>query len=144
MFSHIPKNKRVPVQIRYSAESGMKPYFLTVAKKIKENHPDVILNKIVLPKEEGSGGEGDVVGSNPTFEVVVDGKVVIRGPSGNRSGRSKTAGAMSIFVSGEELDQAISRARKRRRPATVYGEDGKNVRLEMLKTKAKSHRHYND
>eukprot|EP00428_Durinskia_dybowskii_P014421 CAMPEP_0170219276 /NCGR_PEP_ID=MMETSP0116_2-20130129/9318_1 /TAXON_ID=400756 /ORGANISM="Durinskia baltica, Strain CSIRO CS-38" /LENGTH=247 /DNA_ID=CAMNT_0010469939 /DNA_START=298 /DNA_END=1041 /DNA_ORIENTATION=- len=124
------QSKRVPVAIRYSADSGMKPYFLTVAKKLKEAHPDVILDRVILPKVEVGDGKPEVA---PTFEVMVDGKVVI--PTVGRKDRDGLGGTI-IFVSMQELDVAISRARRRRRPTTVYGEEEANVRLEILKAKA--------
>ena len=123
----------------------MKPYFLTVAKRLKEKHPDVILDKVILPKIEGGGiGGGDHGGggshqgganrgNNPIFEVMVDGKVVI--PTVGKKDRDGMGGHI-IFVSMQELDLAISRARRRRRPSTVYGEEEANVRLEILKAKA--------
>lgn len=109
----------------------MKPYFLTVAKKLKDAHPDIILDKVILPKVEMSGEKAET--ARPTFEVMVDGKVVI--PTVGKKDRDSLGGNI-IFVSMQELEVAISRARRRRRPSTVYGEDESNVRLEMLKAKA--------
>lgn len=108
----------------------MKPYFLTVAKKLKEAHPDIILDRVILPKVEVGDGKAEVA---PTFEVMVDGKVVI--PTVGKKDRDGMGGHI-IFVSMQELEVAISRARKRRRPSSVYGEDEGNIRLEMLKAKA--------
>eukprot|EP00977_Amphora_coffeiformis_P019552 scaffold7349_cov173-Amphora_coffeaeformis.AAC.33 len=115
------QGKRVIVTIRYSGEAGLKPYFLTAAKKIKASHPDVILERrqIADMVKEDPGAE-------PSFEILVDGKVVV----GNNKSRSRKkignvdlSRSQSIFVSMQELDLAISRARRRRRPATtVYGE----------------------
>ena len=119
--------------IRYSADSGMKPYFLTVAKKLKESHPDIILDKVILPKVVI--GDGKTEASRPTFEVMVDGKVVVPTPGKKDRDRDGILGN-TFFVSMQELDVAISRARRRRRPSTVYGEDESNVRLEILKAKA--------
>ncbi len=116
--------------IRYSADSGMKPYFLTVAKRLKETHPDIILDKVILPKVEVGDGKAEVT---PTFEVMVDGKVII--PTVGKKDRDGMGGHI-IFVSMQELEVAISRARRRRRPSSVYGEEEANVRLEMLKAKA--------
>lgn len=117
--------------MRYSAESGLKPYYLTVAKKIKEAYPDVMFDTVVLPKvqmsENNSGNDG------VTFEVIVDGKIVVRSP-----GRKGSYGIenMHVFVNMQEVEAAIVRARKRRRPQTFYGEDDSNARLEMLKNKS--------
>ena len=130
----LPKSRRVPVVIRYSADSGMKPYFLTVAKKLKDSHPDIILDKVILPKIMPTGdGKPEI---SPTFEVMVDGKVII--PTVGKKDRIGSGGSAGkiVFVSMEELDTAISRARRRRRPSTVYGDDEGNARLEILKAKA--------
>mmetsp|Transcript_22014 Transcript_22014/g.49328 ORF Transcript_22014/g.49328 Transcript_22014/m.49328 type:complete len:356 (+) Transcript_22014:201-1268(+) len=40
-FSVEENKKRVPVTIRYSEDSGLKPYYLTVAKRVKDQYPDV-------------------------------------------------------------------------------------------------------
>lgn len=141
MFS---QKKRVPVTIRYSAESGLKPYYLTVAKRVKDQYPDVLIERVELSDEgtETADGESNGIG---TFEVEVDGKIVVR--TNNQRAGTQTG---SIFVSMAEMDLAITRARKRRRPTTVYGEDGKFIRnisgdiqdetvksrLEVLKQKA--------
>ncbi|KAI2497716.1 hypothetical protein MHU86_16798 [Fragilaria crotonensis] len=125
------QDKRVVVTIQYSAESGMKPYFLTVAKKIKASHPDVILEKRILPAPN-EGGE-------PTFEVVVDDKVVVGKNNARmqRLGSDKiiqdSTGGMSVFVSMGELDLAISKARRRRRPTTMYGKENESNIRDMLR-----------
>jgi hypothetical protein len=112
------QNKRVVVTIRYSANSGLKPYFLTMAKKLKTSHPDIIIERRILPKE--SGGEPII------FEVIVDGKIVV-GKSGRtrkaKVARIESTQSKSIFVSMAEIDIAISRARRKQRPTTVYGDD---------------------
>ena len=123
------QQKRVPVIIRYSAESGLKPYYLTVAKRVKDMYPDVLLERVVTTgsssdgadNNDGKGGDSKknynmgAIGPSASFEVVVDGKVVVR------TQRTQTG---SVFVSMAEMDIAILRARKRRRPSTVYGENG--------------------
>lgn len=123
------QSKRVPASIRFSADSGLKPYYLTVAKKIKDAYPDVVLDKIVLPKvqmnDSGSSNNNDL-----TFEVIVDGKVVVRT---DRKGHYDN---MHVFVSMQEIDAAVMRARKKRRPQTVYGEEESSARLQVLKNKA--------
>lgn len=112
------QGKRVVVSIRYSGEAGLKPYFLTAAKKIKASHPDVILERRQMADIDREDPTDE-----PCFEILVDGKVVV----GNTKSRSRkkigTDVQQSIFVSMQELDLAISRARRRRRPSTtVYGE----------------------
>lgn len=116
------QEKRVVVTIQYSGESGFRPYFLTVAKKIKASHPDVIIERRILPPVVADANGGGAV-----FEVLVDGKVVV-GKTRSRKPRER-----SVFVSMQELDVAVSRARRRRRPTTVYGED---VDLDKITDKA--------
>ena len=156
LFPSLPlvlQSKRVPVSIRYSADSGLKPYFLTVAKRIKETFPDVLLERVILPKmdigESGFTSSGDTSFAGSTFEVLVDGKAVVKtAPTGGRKSSPYFAGgnSMTVFVSMDELEMAVGRARRKRRPSTVYGEDGStdilvdnmsNIpRLEALKNKA--------
>lgn len=125
------QDKRVVVTIQYSAESGMKPYYLTVAKKIKSTHPDVILEKRILPALN-EGGE-------PTFEVIVDEKVVVGKNNARiqRLGSDKviqdSTGGMSVFISMAELDIALTKARRRRRPQTMYGKEDDSRIREMLR-----------
>jgi len=135
--------KCVPVQIRYTANSGLRPYFLTVARRLKADYPDVLIERTLLTKSDSGGGgisggssSGATDSESGLFEVVIDGRAVVRLSSG-RKGVAGTDGGMTIFVSMEEVDQAIGRARRRRRPSTVYGEENEtNVRLEVLKNKA--------
>ena len=108
-------------------------------------YPDVLIERVEITGEETekkADGEAESMG---TFEVVVDGKLVVR------TNNQRVGNNGSIFVSMAEMDLAITRARKRRRPSTVYGEDGKFIRkidagdiqdetvksrLEVLKQKA--------
>jgi hypothetical protein len=112
------QDKRVVVTIRYSGESGLRPYFLTVAKKLKAYHPDVVIERRILPSVEPADGNAEAV-----FEILVDGKVVIG--KKNRTRRQRVSmdlkKSRSVFVSMHELDIALSRARRRRRPTTAYG-----------------------
>lgn len=125
------QEKRVCVTIQYSGESGLKPYYLTVAKKIKASHPDILIEKRILPA---------ILGVGPIFEIMVDGKAVVgkNNASIQALGGDKTmpdlTGGLSVFVSMSELDVAIGKARRRRRPTTMYGSKEENaVRLEMLR-----------
>ena len=88
----LTQKKRVPVTIRYSEDSGLKPYYLTVAKRVKEQYPDVLIERIELSDNGAGDGSSDPsTGYSPgTFEVVVDGKIVVR---------SKRTPTGSIFVS---------------------------------------------
>jgi len=123
------QKKRVPITIRYSAESGLKPYCLTVAKRVKDAYPDVFIERVEIddgPMENA----GDPSHPGGTFEVIVDGKLVVR--------TQKVTGAQRscvIFVSMSEMDVAITRARKRRRPSTVYGEHGIDASYDALDSK---------
>lgn len=137
------QEKRVKVTIRYSAYAGLRPFYLTVADQIKSYHPDVLLERRILPKVgSDAGGDGAV------FEVFVDGKIVIgkkktmflkvssksssssdkgetddndkRSDKNNQSGEINFAGGRSIFVSMEKLEQELVKARKKRRPSTMY------------------------
>jgi len=127
------QDKRVVVTIRYSGGSGLKPYYLTVAKRIKMSHPDVLIEKRILPALDPDTKE------EPTFEVLVDGKVCVgKGKIqiqklGSKSNVEDMTGGMSVFVSMQELDTIISKARRRRRPNTLYGDDPARIDLEMLR-----------
>ena len=136
------QEKRVKVTIRYSASSGLRPFYLTVADKIKSYHPDVLLERRVVPKVGSDAGEQGLI-----FEVLVDGKVIVgkkktmflkvRTSSSsssanndkgddedkrreNQSGEVNFAGGRSIFISMEKLEQELVKARKKRRPSTMY------------------------
>ena len=125
--------------IRYSAEAGLRPFYLTVANRIKDAHPDALLEKRILPP---------VSGEEAVFEIVVDGKTVIgkkktkmlkvpsrgsrkggdsdsKGDPDDGDGAAAPGGAdiasgRSVFVSMEKLDQELAKARRRRRPNTAY------------------------
>jgi hypothetical protein len=126
------------VTISYTSLHGLRPYYLTILKKIKESNPDVIVERIVLPYAQ------DDVFEDTVFEVMVDGKVVI-GKSHSkymtvrRSGNDDVANnkvfGMSVYVSMEDVNVAIGKARKKRRPSTTYTPEDreKALRLEMLK-----------
>ena len=106
------QDKRVVVTIRYSGDAGLKAYFLTIVKKLKASHPDVMIERRILADVEVDDDEA-------TFEVLVDGRNVLgRGKKQKAVDMSKSR---SVFVSMHELDLAISRARRRRRPSTAYG-----------------------
>jgi hypothetical protein len=137
------QEKRVKVTIRYSSSAGLRPFYLTVADQIKSYHPDVLLERRILPKVGSDAGGGEAV-----FEVLVDGKIVIgkkktmflkvssksssssdkgetddndkRSDKNNQSGEINFAGGRSIFVSMEKLEQELVKARKKRRPSTMY------------------------
>jgi len=131
------QEKRVNVKIRYSNVQGLRPFYLTVATLIKSRHGDVVLEKELLPVV---GEEGE---EEPVFEIIIDGKTV---PSRNNyqpvtaNDRKNLANGLSVFIPMEEVNAAIAKARRRRRPTTtvyaqsVEADDGKtSVRLEMKK-----------
>lgn len=125
------QDKRVVVTIRYSQGAGLRPYFLTVAKKIKSSHPDVVLERLILPGLLDADEEA-------TFEVLVDGRVVVgKGRSSKQKvGLVDMTHARSVFVSMKELDVAIARSRRKRRPSTAYGGEKSPsgvARKEMLR-----------
>ena len=160
-------SKRVPVEIRYnSQQGGLRPFFLTVAKKIKAHYPDVVVQKTDLATA-GVGGESP--GDSMVFEVLVDGRPVVgkaetkrqsisRSDSGGgSSGSSSSGGAsgdgpkqpvdlangISVYVSMAEIDMAITKARRKRRPSTTYSQQGEDmggegvsvIRLEVLRSR---------
>ena len=136
LSNRILKDKRVSITIRYTDDSGLKPYYLTVAKKIKESYPDVRLTKDILPAAEIGENSGE---DDAQFEVIVDGKTIVGNQKkGRRERYGSGRGDVSVFVSISELDLAIKRARKKRRPTTVYGEQASSLRLEMLRHRPSS------
>ena len=167
-------SKRVPVEIRYnSQQKGLRPFFLTVAKKIKTNYPDVVVQKTDLATTGGGGGGGETIPADSTstaLEVLVDGRPVVgkaetkrqsisRSDSGGGSkGSSSSGGAsvdapqqqpvdlangISVYVSMQEIDSAITKARRKRRPSTTYSQQGDDagsegvsaIRLEVLRAR---------
>ena len=142
------QERRVVITVRYTQDSGLKPYFLTVAKKIKSSHPDVIIERKVLPKDKKNDDDGE----SAIFEVCVDTKVVVgRRYNNRRSTRSLGRVDMSstssrrntIFVNMQELDVAISRARRKRRPNTTYGENSPTTGGTLIGTMNTSRRTLN-
>mmetsp|Transcript_9351 Transcript_9351/g.17604 ORF Transcript_9351/g.17604 Transcript_9351/m.17604 type:complete len:281 (-) Transcript_9351:46-888(-) len=135
----LAKEKRVHVTIKYSNIPGLRPYFLTIANKIKSLNPDVIVEKQILPIAE------DDVLDETVFEVLVDDKVVVGKSSAKfqpvrRSGKEEVnknkVYGMSVYVSMGDVNAAIGKARKKRRPTTSYlpeEEREKAIRLEMLR-----------
>lgn len=135
------QDKRVQVKIRYSEAPGLRPYFLTVAKKIKMHNPDVIVEKVILPAIDD-----DAVLEDTVFEVIVDGKIVIGKPrtkwcNVRRSGKDEIDNnkmfGMSFYVSMEDVNVAIGKARKKKRPnTTVYAPEdrARSIGLEMLRS----------
>ena len=118
------------ITIIFTENSGLWPFFLTAANRIKMAYPDVLIEKRVLPRA-GQGGDNapDV---NSIFEIQVDGRKI----AGNGANKKLSNSVGTAFVPMKELELAISRARKRRRPTTFYGKQNENseaVRLDMLR-----------
>jgi len=105
------QEKRVVVTIQYNANSGLRPYFLTAAKRIKERHPDVVIEKLILPEPDEP--------ADRVFAISVDGKVAVGGKQ--RSRGEDGDGHRHVFVSLEELGFAIEKARRKKRPHSSYG-----------------------
>jgi len=120
------QDKRVVVTICYSGGSGLRPYFLSAAKRIKAAFPDVVIERRILPSVVN--GNEDTAAS--VFQILVDGKEAIGKVRSNRnikfasSAKSLFANKKIVYVSMEHLGFAISRARRRRRPNTSYIGDG--------------------
>lgn len=83
-------------------------------------------------------------GEAASFDVLVDGKV-IAGTSQLGKGRKQrlsadsTAGP-SVFVSMYDFDLAIAKARRKRRPSTLYGDEKKKGAMrQMLKKNQDTH-----
>ena len=113
------QEKRVVVSFRFTDLPYLRPYFLTFSSKLKKAHSDIILEQRVLPVVDAA--------AQPIFEVLVDGKIVIGGGSSRErhvlGGRVDVQNTQSVYVSMEQLGLAIGKARKRRRPTTVYGDE---------------------
>jgi hypothetical protein len=112
------QEKRVVVSFRYTDVPYLKPYFLTVASRLKKRHADILIEKKKLPLVDSN--------SNPIFEVLVDGKIVIGAQGSTRqerilAGRVDVDKTQSVFISMEQLGNAIAKARKRKRPTNGYG-----------------------
>jgi hypothetical protein len=105
------QEKRVKVTIRYSAEAGLRPFYLTVANEIKSAHPDVLLEKRILPRVGG--------GDEAVFEVIVDGRTIIGKKktrmlkvsssisSSSRGGGSKSSSSSSMSNGDEDDDDIV-------------------------------------
>lgn len=152
------QERRVIVTVRYTNGCGLKPYFLTVAKKIKQSYPDVMIERILL---YGGGGSKNlkkndyyINDDDTVFEVCVDTKVIV-GRSSRRNTRKKKSKSSfvlggydtisssnrrrSIYVSMKEIDLAIARARRKRRPnSTLYNYNNNNLVIATSATSTSS------
>ena len=100
------QEKRVVVCFRFTEAPYLKPYFLTIASKLKKQHSDIIIETRALPMVDAN--------AQPIFELLVDGKVVMGGASGGRErhilgGRVDVANTQSVFVSMEQISLAINK-----------------------------------
>ena len=115
---------------------------MTTAKKIKDSNPDVIVEKRIIPRTEEHKDEETL------FEVLVDNRVVIGKPQCKWQGVTRSASGkdnddtinqvfgMSVYISMTDINEAIAKARRKRRPNTAYAQHGKMMRrvgLEILK-----------
>lgn len=97
------------------------------------------MEKVVLPT-----AEDDVI-EDTVFEVLIDGKAVVGKSRGKFQNVRRTNNVsisenkvygMSVYVSMEDVNVAIGKARKKRRPSTtVYTPEdrARSIGLEMLK-----------
>jgi hypothetical protein len=113
------QEKRVVVTFRYTDVPYLRPYFLTVASRLKKCHADILIEKKKLPLVDSN--------AHPIFEVLVDGKMVVGAQGSTRqerilAGRVDVDKTQSVFISMEQLGTAIAKARKRRRPTNGYGQ----------------------
>jgi len=149
------QEKRVVVTIRYSGSSGLKSMYLTAAAKIKQLHPDVLIIRDIVTEGSDENGTGSQNAGKKVFEILVDGKRVAGDKDLNNSRQKGNNMGMNtsgiVFVSMRELDVAINKSRKKRRPNTVYESerilgvssanseigDSSAVRLEYLKALSK-------
>lgn len=120
------------VTIMYNSGSVLRTFYLTAAKIIKQSFPDILIEKRVLPAVEGD--------EKGTFEIQVDGKIVVNNK--NRVNSKEVTGSQNVFVSMDTISSMIAKARRRRRPNTVYemekvdGMDAAAVRLEMMRQRS--------
>lgn len=77
---------------------------------------------------------GDAHGDAALFEILVDDKIVVGNQRSRKQRGVGEGGDGSVYVSMQEMDLAISKARRKRRPSTLYGEEpSAGLRLEMLR-----------
>ena len=61
------QEKRVIVTIQYSEDAGLRPYYLTVAKKVKASHPDVLIERRILPSVGDESSEATFEGTRASL-----------------------------------------------------------------------------
>lgn len=98
--------------------------YLTAAAKIKQLHPDVLIIRDIVIEGSDENGTGSQNAGKKVFEILVDGKRVAGDKDLNNSRQKGNNMGMNtsgiVFVSMRELDVAINKSRKKRRPNTVY------------------------
>eukprot|EP00593_Proboscia_inermis_P003007 CAMPEP_0171296908 /NCGR_PEP_ID=MMETSP0816-20121228/5634_1 /TAXON_ID=420281 /ORGANISM="Proboscia inermis, Strain CCAP1064/1" /LENGTH=138 /DNA_ID=CAMNT_0011770745 /DNA_START=185 /DNA_END=601 /DNA_ORIENTATION=+ len=136
-----------------------------MSKHIKKSFPDVLLEKKRLPPPLGNKNDDT---NDLTFDVLVDGKIVI-GRAGRRvqsttGGGSRPNGnggfegedddlgnspGVSVYVNMADMEAAISKARRKRRPNTLYeriesesgeskGQTTPSMRLDVMRKQNQS------
>lgn len=98
--------------------------YLTAAAKIKQLHRDVLIIRDIVTEGSDENGTGSQNAGKKVFEILVDGKRVAGDKDLNNSRQKGNNMGMNtsgiVFVSMRELDVAINKSRKKRRPNTVY------------------------
>ena len=131
------------VTFRYSQMDGMRPYFLTLADQIKTAFPDVTIDRQILPYSQEENTSEDAI-----FEVIIDGRTIVGKTQSkwqpvrrNGTDNMNRAFGMSVFVSMNDVETAIVKARRKKRPSsTIYAQDetmNASMRLEGLKRSEK-------
>lgn len=133
------QEKRVVVTIIYTEKSGLRPFFITAARRIKAAQPDVLIVKRVLPLARPPDRVDSLPGHKAVFEIQIDGKRFVSNMSNKRLSNSVSSGTPYVYIPMKELENSLLKARKKKRPATFYGSGNnpkESVRLEMLDRKS--------
>merc|ERR1711933_617363 len=98
------QEKRVVVTICYREGLNHRPFFLTASKKIKDEFPDVLIEKRIL----SNLGEDTTESIVTPLEILVDGRLV----AGKKRNKKQPIPITSpfMFISMRELDIAIHKA----------------------------------
>jgi hypothetical protein len=118
------QDKRVVVTIRYTEEAGLRPFFLTVAKKVKAMHPDVVLERRGLVRALYPGGS-----SSSNNNIVSSSSIGNSGDGGSsdKSLSSTSSSSSSGSLKGSSAtDAATFEILVDGKPVLVVSSGGKN------------------